>query len=211
MLPGASGCHIEDQEFPKRCGHLEGKRLISSQEFQEKIAAARDSSLQHTQGEFIVCARTDARGVEGFDSACERGIAAVSAGADMLFPEGLRSEQEFRQFAERIRKGSPQSEHNTLLCANMTEFGVTPHIPLSRFAEMGYHVVIFPVTTLRAAMKGVEEALAEIAAKGEVTDVLHRMQTRKELYQTLQYDAKVPWTYPSPTIPPQLTRGDDER
>ncbi len=199
---GAAGLHIEDQVFPKRCGHLEGKRLITIDHFQEKIASgarARDAIAAATGDRFIICARTDARGVDGMPAAIERATAYVAAGADMIFPEGLTSEAEFAEFSAAMsglagasRRGGPY------LLANMTEFGRTPMIPLSRFAELGCDIVIYPVTTLRIASRAIGDALAAIRADGTAEGVLGRMQTRAELYDLLGYTPGEEWTYPSP-------------
>ncbi|RMH26278.1 MAG: methylisocitrate lyase [Planctomycetota bacterium] len=202
---GAAGLHIEDQVFPKRCGHLEGKRLIAIDHFQEKVAAgarARDAIAARTGDRPVICARTDARGVEGMPAAIERATAYVEAGADMIFPEGLTSEAEFAEFSAAMaglagesRRGGPY------LLANMTEFGKTPTIPLARFGELGYDLVIFPVTTLRIAMRAVEDALLELARDGSAEGLLPRMQTRAELYDLLGYTPGEAWTYPGPTRP----------
>ena len=142
---GAAGLHIEDQVFPKRCGHLDGKKLVPLDHAVEKIAAAAkaardlDASMPHAQmpSSFLICARTDARGVEGFEAALDRAHAYLQAGADMIFPEGLTSEQEFADFAKRLRHSVTPSLRHFYLLANMTEFGKTPIIPAQRFAEMG--------------------------------------------------------------------------
>eukprot|EP00386_Alphamonas_edax_P015270 GDKI01046671.1.p1 GENE.GDKI01046671.1~~GDKI01046671.1.p1 ORF type:complete len:307 (-),score=88.82 GDKI01046671.1:203-1123(-) len=198
---GAAGFHIEDQVFPKRCGHLDGKALIPTQDFCDKVqraAAARDAC---SQGKFIVCARTDARGVEGMEAAVKRASAYVEAGADMIFPEGLASEAEFAEFAKAMRLlKSPHLEApggGPYLLANMTEFGKTPMLFQATFGKLGYHCVIFPVSTLRCAMKPVQEMLKVLKEKGTVEDMLPKMYTRKELYNSLQYTPGVEWTYPS--------------
>jgi methylisocitrate lyase len=177
---GAAAMHIEDQVFPKRCGHLDGKTLISIDEMAGKIQAAAETKSK----DFVLIARTDARGTEGLDAAIERGNAYRAAGADMIFPEGLASEDEFSKFAS----GCPG-----LLFANMTEFGKTPIIPVSRFQELGYDIVIFPVTTQRIAMHAVVKALATIKSKGSVESILSDMQTRQELYDLLGYTPDTEW------------------
>ena len=177
---GAAAMHIEDQVFPKRCGHLDGKTLISIDEMAGKIQAAAETKSK----DFVLIARTDARGTEGLDAAIERGNAYRAAGADMIFPEGLASEDEFSKFAS----GCPG-----LLFANMTEFGKTPIIPVSRFQELGYDIVIFPVTTQRIAMHAVAKALATIKSKGSVESILSDMQTRQELYDLLGYTPDAGW------------------
>jgi methylisocitrate lyase len=176
---GVSGIHLEDQEFPKRCGHLEGKRIVDVAEFCEKIAAAAEAK---TSDDFLLIARTDARSVHGYDDAVDRAHRYLEAGADGIFPEALRGEAEFERFAADV---------DTILLANMTEFGKTPYIPVDGFADMGYSLVIFPVTLQRVAMKAMEEALNELKGKGTQAGMLNRMQTRQELYDLLGYDGKV--------------------
>ncbi len=177
---GAAAMHMEDQVFPKRCGHLDGKALISTEDMAAKVRAAADAKSE----DFVLIARTDARGIDGLDAAIERGIAYRAAGADMIFPEGLGSEEEFTEFAE----GCPG-----LLLANMTEFGKTPIIPLTRFEAMGYDMVIFPVSMQRIAMAAVTEALSTLRADGHVESLLDRMQTREALYELLGYTPGVEW------------------
>ncbi len=174
---GVSGIHLEDQEFPKRCGHLEGKRLVPESEFCEKIAAA---AAAKASPDFLLIARTDARGVEGYDEAVRRANAYLKAGADGIFPEALETREEFARFAKDV---------NTLLLANMTEFGKTPYLTADEFGEMGYDLVIFPVTLQRIAMKATEEALRVLKAKRSQQSLLDMMQTRRELYDLLGYDA----------------------
>ena len=211
---GAAGLHIEDQVFPKRCGHLDGKQLVSIDHFQEKIAAAARARDACSRGSFIVCARTDARAVEGVDGAIARSKAYIDAGADMIFPEGLTSEAEFGQVAEALKNhplpdaGSKRNEEpgrrgGPYLLANMTEFGKTPTLSVDRFAELGYDYVIFPVTTLRITMKAVADALATLHREESAEKILSEMQTRAELYTLLGYTPGEPWAYPNPTQPKQ--------
>ena len=176
---GIAGIHMEDQVFPKRCGHLEGKQLVPAEEFCIKIESAARAK---TSPDFILIARTDARGVVGFEEAVRRANLYLEAGADAIFPEGLRSEAEFEQFAKEV---------DTYLLANMTEFGTTPYISADRFKAMGYNMVIFPVTLQRTAMKAIEDVLRTIKQTGSQESMLDRMQTRQELYDLLEYDAKV--------------------
>lgn len=190
---GAAGLHLEDQVFPKRCGHLDGKALIPVEQAASKIAWAAKASRDCSGGSFIVCARTDAKGVEGFDAAVDRAAAYVSAGAEMIFPEGLASEDEFADFASRLREAT--AGRRVYLLANMTEFGKTPLIPHARFAAMGYHVVIFPVSSLRVAMKAVDNMLTTLAEHGSVEASLSGMQTRAELYDLLGYTPGEPWSF----------------
>lgn len=172
---GLAGIHLEDQVSPKRCGHLDGKDVIARDHMESKIRAAvsakRDSS-------FMIIARTDARGVEGIEAAIDRAKAYVQAGADAIFPEGLLSEAEFEQF----RKGV-----DVPLLANMTEFGKTPLISASRFGELGYQMVIFPVTALRVMLKAVEDFYAELLETGTQAGWMEKMRTRAELYETIEY------------------------
>jgi methylisocitrate lyase len=176
---GVSAIHLEDQEFPKRCGHLEGKRLVPAEAFAEKIAAAAEARRSR---DFLIIARTDARGVEGYDEAVRRARLYLDAGAEAVFPEALTSEEELRRFAQDV---------DTLLLANMTEFGKTPFYSVDEFAGMGYNMVIFPVTLQRAAMKAMQEVLTEIREHGTQRASAARMQTRQELYDLLGYDGKV--------------------
>ncbi|MFI4854645.1 MAG: isocitrate lyase/phosphoenolpyruvate mutase family protein [Phycisphaerales bacterium JB065] len=195
---GAAGFHIEDQVFPKRCGHLDGKRLIPIDHFTEKVSAA--AAARDTLGNgFIVCARTDAAGVDGVDATIERSKAYLDAGADMIFPEGLHSEADFARVADEVRA----YKADAFLLANMTEFGKTPIINLSRFAEMGYSCVIWPVTTLRAAMGETARILADLKRDGEVTAFLDRVQTRQELYAALGYTPGEQWAFGSTPQPTQ--------
>jgi len=184
---GAAGLHIEDQVFPKRCGHLEGKTLIPATDMIEKIKAACANRLSE---DFIIIARTDARSVDGMDAAIERANAYRNAGADMIFPEGLRSEDEFEQFA----KASPGP-----LLANMTEFGKTPMIHIERFAELGYDLVIYPLSMQRLAMGHVVRGLARLRTEGSVESMLDEMQSRAELYELLKYTPGRQWDYPNAT------------
>eukprot|EP00388_Colpodella_angusta_P028943 GDKK01014912.1.p1 GENE.GDKK01014912.1~~GDKK01014912.1.p1 ORF type:complete len:307 (+),score=102.20 GDKK01014912.1:29-922(+) len=193
---GAAGLHIEDQVFPKRCGHLDGKSLVPKQDFAEKVKRAVNASKACSNGDFIICARTDARGVESFDSAVERATAYVDAGADMIFPEGLHTEAEFEKFAKEMSK-LPRRPY---LLANMTEFGKTPMIPMKRFAELGYDCVIYPVSTLRMSMKPVQEMLAVLKETGTLESQLDKMYSRKELYNSLGYTPGVEWTYPDRSV-----------
>lgn len=196
---GAAGLHLEDQQFPKRCGHLDGKALVSQDHMIEKVqwAAKAAADLRDASGApgLIICARTDARGVEGFDAAVTRAAGYVQAGAEMIFPEGLTSEAEFGQFAQALRARTGSTR--VYLLANMTEFGKTPIIPQQRFAELGYDCVIYPVSLLRAAMKAVTAALDSLKRDGSMAGVLPAMQTRAELYSLVGYTPGVPWPAPA--------------
>ncbi|WP_209125073.1 methylisocitrate lyase [Alkalihalobacillus sp. BA299] len=171
---GAAAVQIEDQDLPKKCGHLNGKKLVAKEEMVLKIKAARKAS-----DKIIIIARTDAKGVEGFDAAVERARAYVEAGADVIFPEALCTKEEFRRFAEEFK--------SVPLLANMTEFGKTPYYSAQQFEEWGYKMVIYPVTSLRIASKAIEQVYKLILEKGTQKDALDGMQTRKELYETIKY------------------------
>ena len=180
---GAAAMHLEDQIFPKRCGHLEGKSLVSVDHMVEKVTAASEHRMSD---DFVVIARTDARAVSGVEEAIDRANAYRDAGADMIFPEGLQSESEFRQFAVN----SPG-----LLLANMTEFGKTPQIPASSFEELGYQLVIYPLSMMRLAMGHVMRGMRELRTSGTAEGMLDEMQTRQELYDLLDYDPGEPWIF----------------
>jgi methylisocitrate lyase len=172
---GLAGLHLEDQQMPKRCGHLSGKSLISATEMVSKlkaaIAARRDPS-------FVIIARTDARATEGIEAAIDRAHTYVEAGADMIFPEALESPDEFGRFASSMR---------VPLLANMTEFGKSPLLSATELSKLGYAAVLFPVTMLRVAAKAVEDALVQLAQDGSQKGFVDRMQTRAELYELLDY------------------------
>ncbi|MFB6470714.1 MAG: methylisocitrate lyase [Vulcanisaeta sp. AZ3] len=175
---GVTAIHIEDQELPKKCGHLSGKHVVSVDEMVKKIRAAVEARRDEN---FIIIARTDARGVYGLEEAIWRAQAYVEAGADVIFPEALESKEEFAEFAKRVK--AP-------LLANMTEFGKTPFITAKEFEEMGYKIVIFPVTTFRVAMKAVRDALLELREKGTNKDLISKMISRQEQYEVIHY-----WDY----------------
>ena len=172
---GVSGIHLEDQEFPKRCGHLSGKRLVPVEEMCLKITGA---AAAKTSPDFLLIARTDARSVVGYDGAVARAHAYLEAGADAIFPEALQDRDEFARFAKDV---------DTILLANMTEFGRTPHMPADEFGELGYRIVIFPVSFQRIAMKATQNALRTLNSTGSLKSALGDMQTRDELYDLLDY------------------------
>jgi methylisocitrate lyase len=176
---GAAAIQLEDQELPKRCGHLSGKTLVSTAEMCTKLAAA---SAARTDENTVIIGRTDARGVEGFEAAVERARQYVKAGADWIFPEALATRDEFQAFAKAIDRP---------LVANMTEFGKGPLLDFDELATMGYRVVLYPVTLLRVAMKAMDSTLTMLAADGTQRDLLDLMQTREELYDLLGYDTDV--------------------
>lgn len=174
---GLSGCHLEDQMNPKRCGHLDNKSLVPREEMARKIkAAVQGKTLDEN---FLIIARTDSRASEGLEHAIDRAKAYVDAGAEMIFPEALRDEKEFEAF----RKAVPVP-----LLANMTEFGKSKLLSAHQLEALGYNLVIYPVTSLRLAMKAVEEGLSEIHDKGTQEGLLDRMQHRKELYELVRYE-----------------------
>ena len=170
---GAGAVHLEDQLLPKKCGHLNDKKLASPSDMAAKIAAAR-----RARRHLYILARTDAAASEGMDGAVARARLYLEAGADAIFPEALHDAEMFRTFASRI---------DAPLLANMTEFGRTPYFTADEFAAMGYRMVIWPVSALRMAARAQEELYAAIARDGGAQAMLPRMQTRKELYATLGY------------------------
>lgn len=173
---GAAAIQLEDQELPKRCGHLSGKTLVSTETMCAKLRAA---AAARGDDDLVIIARTDARGVEDFDAAVARATAYLEAGADWIFPEALEDEEEFTRFAQSI---------DAPLIANMTEFGKSPLLPLTTLDEMGYAVALYPVTLLRVANRAIEAALAMLAADGIQGELLDLMQTREELYDLLDYE-----------------------
>jgi methylisocitrate lyase len=178
---GAAGIHLEDQVMPKRCGHLSGKQLVGAEEMAAKLRAALAA---RRDPDFVIMARTDARGVTNLDDAIGRAKLYLAAGADAVFPEALESAAEFAAFARTINEGR---EKPVPLLANMTEFGRGPLLDFRDLAAMGYRMVLYPVTALRAALKAVQEVLADVLAKGHQRDRLAQMMTRAELYELLDY------------------------
>ncbi|MBL8796822.1 MAG: methylisocitrate lyase [Planctomycetia bacterium] len=172
---GVAAIHLEDQLLPKRCGHLSGKQLVEPQAMAAKIRAA---VAAREDADFVIIARTDARGVHGFDDAVQRARLYLEAGADCIFPEALENEAEFQAFAEAVK--AP-------LLANMTEFGKSPNLDRARLGELGYRLVIYPVTAFRAALRAAEQTLLDIRDKGHQRDRIPAMLTRKELYELLDY------------------------
>ncbi|WP_461610674.1 methylisocitrate lyase [Cytobacillus kochii] len=171
---GVAAVQIEDQKLPKKCGHLNGKQLVTSEEMIQKIRVIKEVAPH-----LMIIARTDARAVEGLDEAIERAKAYAEAGADAIFPEALKTEEEFSLFSQAI---------SIPLLANMTEFGQTPYYSADEFSQMGFQMVIYPVTSLRVAAKAYENVFKIIKETGSQKDALANMQTRKELYQTISYD-----------------------
>jgi methylisocitrate lyase len=172
---GATGCHVEDQVNPKRCGHLDGKELVAPEEMQRKLDAAVRARADDA---FLVVARTDARGVTGFDDAVARARRYADAGADAIFAEALADEAEIAAFCAAM---------SVPVLVNMTEFGKTELVPADRLAAAGARIAIYPVTTLRLAVYAVRAGLEELARAGTQQAVVARMQTRAELYELLRY------------------------
>ena len=173
---GAGAVHLEDQLLPKKCGHLNDKKLAGADEMCAKIAAAR-----RARRHLVIIARTDAVASEGMDAAVERAKRYLEAGADCIFPEALVTADMFREFAARMP--------GVKLLANMTEFGRTPFFTAEEFQAMGYAMVIWPVSHLRIAAKAWEELYATIARDGGTHNCVDKMQTRAELYATIDYHA----------------------
>lgn len=179
---GVAGIHFEDQVSAKKCGHLEGKQLVPRELMIEKIRSAQRA---RRNPELVLIARTDARGVTGFDDALARARAYRDAGADMAFPDALHTGEEFRRFAE----GCPGP-----VMANMTEFGKSVLLPREQLAEFGYTVVIYPVTLTRLMLATADAALATLKRDGHQRALVPEMWTRKQLYDLLEYDHAVPQT-----------------
>jgi methylisocitrate lyase len=173
---GLSGCHIEDQIEEKRCGHLDNKEIIPLNEMVKKIKTAVNAKKDKN---FLVIARTDANTVEGIIKTIERIKAYEDAGADIIFPEAMKDEKEF----EKIRKNTKAS-----LLANMTEFGKSKILTDKELEDLGYQIVIYPVTTQRLAMKNVEDGLRAILRDGHQNNIIDKMQTRKRLYELVEYE-----------------------
>ncbi|MCP3028650.1 methylisocitrate lyase [Halobacillus sp. A5] len=170
---GAAAVQIEDQLLPKKCGHLNGKKLIETEEMMQKIR-----TIKEVAPTLVIVARTDAKSVEGMDKAVERANRYVEAGADAIFPEALTSEEDFRHASSAI---------NAPLLANMTEFGKTPYFTGEEFQSFGIDMVIYPVTSFRAAAKAYERVFTEILKNDTQKEKLSDMQSREELYETIKY------------------------
>ncbi|EME22905.1 methylisocitrate lyase [Rhodococcus triatomae] len=173
---GIAGLHLEDQVNPKRCGHLDGKAIVPTDEMVRRLRAAVTARRDPN---FVICARTDAAGIDGIDAAIERAKAYADAGADMIFTEALHTEADFEKFRGAV---------DIPLLANMTEFGKSQLIPAQTLQNIGYNAVIYPVTTLRLAMGAIEAGLREIHAKGTQEGLVDQMQTRSRLYALLEYE-----------------------
>ncbi len=173
---GLAGCHLEDQVDPKRCGHLDGKQIVPVEEMARKIRVAIDSKRDPN---FLLIARTDSRAVEGLEAAIDRAKAYVDAGADMIFPEAMVDESEFEAFRKAV---------DVPLLANMTEFGKSKLLSYDQLGDLGYNLIIYPVTALRLAMKAVEDGLASILKEGTQEHLVDRMLHRKRLYELVGYE-----------------------
>lgn len=173
VAAGVAAVQLEDQEMPKKCGHLSGKRLVPTQEMVQKVKA-----LKAAAPTLYLVARTDAAAVEGLEAAIARAQAYRAAGADAIFPEALTSKTEFARFRQAVE--GP-------LLANMTEFGRTPYLSLAQFGELGYDMVIFPVTALRLAAQAMALGYETLARTGTQVSLLSAMQTREALYQLIGY------------------------
>lgn len=173
---GLSGCHIEDQINPKRCGHLDNKGIVSVSDMTKKISAMANA---RRDSNFLICARTDSRAVEGLEGAIQRAKAYVDAGAEMIFPEAMQDESEFAAMRKVLQ---------VPILANMTEFGKSKLLTTESLQNLGINLVIYPVTTLRIAMGAVEAGLKEILTAGTQEGVVSKMQTRKRLYELIDYE-----------------------
>ena len=173
---GITAVHIEDQVERKRCGHLDNKELISKKKMIKKI---EDCVKVKKDKNFKIIARSDAKGVEGIDKMIDRCKAYIDAGAEIIFPEALADEKEF----EKVRKSL-----DCYLLANMTEFGKSKLLNYKELESLGYNIVIYPVTTQRLAMQNVEDGLRAIYADGHQNNVINKMQTRKRLYELVEYE-----------------------
>lgn len=201
---GVSACHVEDQVNPKRCGHLDGKSVVGASEASRRVAAA---AAGRSDDAFVICARTDARAIEGFDAALDRAKAYADAGADLIFPEALADLGEFEKFASAL---------DVPILANMTEFGKSELFTAQQLQDAGVSMVIYPVTLLRIALGAIERGLAEIASAGTQESLVPHMQTRTELYDLLDYegysafDSEI-FTFQIPGLPPASSPNQEEK
>lgn len=172
---GLAGCHLEDQMNPKRCGHLDNKAIVEVSEMLKKVKSAQKAKQDSN---FVIIARTDARASEGLNAAIDRAKAYVDAGADMIFPEALQNQSEFEQFRKAV---------SVPLLANMTEFGKSKLLTTQQLTELGYNIVIYPVTLLRLSMGTIRRGLKTIKSEGTQESLVETMLTRQELYELLRY------------------------
>lgn len=173
---GLAGCHLEDQENPKRCGHLDNKNVVSVADMVKKVRAAVKG---RRDGDFTLIARTDSRAAEGLEKTIDRARAYADAGADMIFPEAMQDEKEFALMRKAIK---------VPLLANMTEFGKSKLLTVKQLESLGYNLVIYPVTTLRLAMGAIDRGLDTIGTEGTQESLLGQMQHRKDLYELIRYE-----------------------
>ena len=173
---GITAVHLEDQIERKRCGHLDNKELISKEKMIKKI---KECTKAKKDKNFKIIARSDAKGVEGIDKMIDRCKAYVDSGAEIIFPEALGDEKDF----EKVRKSL-----DCYLLANMTEFGKSKLLSYKKLENLGYNIVIYPVTTQRLAMKNVEDGLRDIYVNGHQNNIIDKMQTRKRLYELVDYE-----------------------
>jgi methylisocitrate lyase len=174
---GVAGIHLEDQHLPKRCGHLSGKSLVEPEAMAAKLRAA---IAARRDPDFVIIARTDARGVTGFDDAVRRARLYLQAGADAIFPEALENADEFAAFAREVP--AP-------LLANNTEFGRSPNLDFDQLARLGYRMVLYPLTAFRVALKAAQDTLRDVLQRGHQRDRIPQMLTRAELYDLLGYES----------------------
>lgn len=193
---GLAGIHLEDQIFPKRCGHISGKAVIDCDAMVQKIKAAVSAK---TDPHFLIIARVDSKAIHGYDDALNRARAYLDAGAEMIFPEALNTPEEFEQFAKDLRSSHPDS----WLLANMTEFGKTPIIPLQDFENWGYNMVIYPMTLFRLMTQCLKESLSALKADGSQENLIQDMTPRSQLYMDLNYDEYTTFDQTLQTSAPQ--------
>lgn len=172
---GAAAIHMEDQELPKKCGHLSGKKIIPEEDMAKKIKIAAETKKDEN---FMIIARTDSRAVEGLDGAIRRGKLYIEAGADAVFPEALESIEEFKLYAKQVR---------VPLLANMTEFGKSPLLSASELGKIGYKIIIFPLTAFRASLLAMGDAYKSIDDNGTQRGILDQLMTREKFYELIRY------------------------
>lgn len=172
---GVAAIHIEDQELPKKCGHLNGKKIVPAEDFIAKIRAAKEASKDPN---FSLIARTDARSVGGLDDAIERSREYLKAGADIIFTEALENPEEFREMRKKV---------NGYLMANMTEFGKSPLLSVDELKEIGYDMVIFPLTAFRSILKNTEQIYSDLHKQGTQRNFIDKLMTRSQYYELIGY------------------------
>jgi methylisocitrate lyase len=194
---GAAGCHIEDQVFPKRCGHLVGKQVVQVTDFVQKIKAAVDARASSVDPDFVLIARSDAKAVEGFDAMKARCRAYAEAGADCIFPEATSTIDEFAELVDSVKDVRTPSGRAPWFIANMTEFGTTQRITLQDFQRVGYHGVIFPVSMMRVQQYAARR-LAEAIIRDGHTGNGPPMMTQAEELALSRYKPGAEWHFPTP-------------